>query len=438
MSKRLIAILTFVLAVGLTAAAYAEVQNVKVSGDLLISGVSRQQFDLNKGVKGDAVNDSEDMFLSQTRLRVDADLTDNVMTTIRLINERNWDEESVSNTDIDLDLAFITLKEFLYSPLSLTIGRQELRYGNGLVIGAANTYATGSSTTVLGGVPSDLSLRKAFDGIKAVLNYDPLVIDLVYAKINESNTKRNTDTNLYGVNAAYAFNNKLKGEAYLFNKNNSTTDDSQNIKTIGMLVSALPAENLATSLEFAYQFGQSATAGSDEMRAFALQAYINYVFAKVKYTPMVGAKYTLLSGDKKPGDSRDTAWDAMYYDQFSSPIAFAILPFTDVQAISLNAGIKPTEDTRISAIWANYRLAESLPGGLMQSNKVDGAGSTYLYAMQTNKKDLGNEFDLMGTYDYTEDVQLGLTFGYYKPGKAFAENNRRQATELIGSMKVSF
>jgi len=434
MSKRLIAILTFVLAVGLTAAAYAEVQNVKVSGDLLISGVSRQQFDLNKGVKGDTVNDSEDMFLSQTRLKVDADLTDNVMTTIRLINERNWDEESTTNTDIDLDLAFVTLKEFLFSPLSVTVGRQELRYGNGLIIGAANTYAVAT----LSGVPSDLTLRKAFDGIKAVLNYDPLVVDLVYAKINESNTKTNTDTNLYGVNAAYAFNNKLKAEAYLWNKNNSTTDDSQNIKTVGALVSAMPAEDLVATLEYAYQFGQSATAGADRQRAFALQAYINYVFSKVKYTPMVSAKYTYLSGDKDANDTKDNAWDAMYYDQFSSPIAFAILPFTDVQAISLNAGLKPTEDTAISATWANYRLAESLPGAAMQSNKVDGAGNTYLYAMQTNKKDLGNEFDLMGTYDYTEDVQLGLMFGYYKPGKAFAANNRRQATELIGSMKVSF
>jgi len=45
MGKRLIVLLALALLVGLTfSAAYAEVQNVKVSGDIIASGVARRTF----------------------------------------------------------------------------------------------------------------------------------------------------------------------------------------------------------------------------------------------------------------------------------------------------------------------------------------------------------------------------------------------------------
>ncbi|HNW39916.1 MAG TPA: hypothetical protein PKI44_05800 [Candidatus Omnitrophota bacterium] len=107
----MIAILALALIVGLTyGAAYAEVQNVKVSGDLAVLGVARNQFDLTKGNDTNKLDDSESYFATITRVRFDADLTDNVLVTLRLINERNWNTETVANTDIDLDS-----KPFQYS-----------------------------------------------------------------------------------------------------------------------------------------------------------------------------------------------------------------------------------------------------------------------------------------------------------------------------------
>jgi len=207
MSKRLITLLAVAfLVAGVACAAYAEVQNVKVSGDITVLGVARNHFDLTNGPAGDKNSVNESFIGTQTRVRIDADLTDNVMTTIRLINERAWTGESVQSSDIDLDLAFVTLKEFLYSPMSVTIGRQELKYGNQLIIGAANTYAA----AVVNNIPTDLGMRSAFDAIKVVLNYDPLVIDTFYAKIDEGQfsglppADENDDTNLWGVNAAYS------------------------------------------------------------------------------------------------------------------------------------------------------------------------------------------------------------------------------------------
>ncbi|MFA5437997.1 MAG: hypothetical protein WC293_05470, partial [Candidatus Omnitrophota bacterium] len=55
----------------------------------------------------------------------------------------------------------------------------------------------------------------------------------------------------------------------------------------------------------------------------------------------------------------------------------------------------------------------------------------------TGKKHLGDAIDLTVLYDYTEDVQLGLTGGWFKPGNALSSNGR-DANQLIASMKVTF
>ncbi|PIQ88176.1 MAG: hypothetical protein COV73_00260, partial [Candidatus Omnitrophica bacterium CG11_big_fil_rev_8_21_14_0_20_43_6] len=306
MGKRLIVILALVLLVGLTfGAAYAEVQNVKVSGDITASAVLRQKFNLETGAAGDKADIDQAFFMTQTRVRVDADLTDNVIATVRLINERVWNGQNDTVSDgsgnIDLDLAYVTLKEFLYSPLTLTIGRQEIHFGNGLVI---------SNARVPSGViniPTDLTKRKAFDAIRATLNYDPLVVDLIYAKINEQSTIRNNDTNLWGINATYDINKKVSVSGYYFLKSdnnpgsvNNSNGKADKVNTVGLLVSTTPIENLIASFEGAFQFGKtdgaSDTTSYNRHKAYALQAMLDYTFANLKMTPRIGGSYTYLSG----------------------------------------------------------------------------------------------------------------------------------------------
>ena len=85
MNKRLILVLALALTVGMTFAAYAEVQNVKVSGDIIASGVAREHFNLANGPSYDKNNIDQSFFMTQTRVRIDADLTDNVMATEDLL-----------------------------------------------------------------------------------------------------------------------------------------------------------------------------------------------------------------------------------------------------------------------------------------------------------------------------------------------------------------
>jgi len=444
MSKRLIAILALALVVGLTFTAYAEVQNVKVSGDLNLLGIARNQFDLARGVKDNKSDDSESFFATQLRLRIDADLTDNVGVTMRLINERSWNTEDgfADNTGIAVDLAYVTLKEFLYSPLSVTVGRQELKYGNQLIIGNAGTY----NRRVLNGVPSDLSLRKAFDGIKATLNYDPLVVDLFYAKINE-NTLRSTatvgekdDVDLYGIYATYDINKKLSADVYGMFRNDSVSDKNDKTYVLGSLIRATPVEDLKTSLEAAIQLGNMRNAPStsnDKRLAYAIQAMADYTFSKVKMTPMIGAAYTFLSGDKNNNTGK-RAWNQMYYNQSLNNIAYAIIPFSNLSVLNIKGSVKPMDDVTVSLNYGWYRRAKKNTNPIASPATSGNEVAYYPSYAMNDKKALGNEVDLTVTYDYTEDVQLGLTGGWFAPGKAFDTENRRAATQLIGSMKVTF
>ncbi len=476
MSKRLVLLFCAVLALALATPAFAAVQNVKVSGDILARYIFRDDFDLRKG-NGPAGEDRMSVFNTVTRLRVDADLTDNVQTTVRLINERNWDEADATSTDIDLDLAYVTLKEFLYSPLTVTVGRQELHFGNDMIIG--DGVGNPDANAVSGGIGTnqttnytegagwenrngDLSLRKSFDAIRATLNYDPLVIDVVYAKINDgalTGEGDNDDIDLWGANAGYKFSDKWNTmvEGYFWTKHNgglqktSAVDKADIVNTVGARVSTMPTSKINLQQELAYQFGHkispAATGTLDRKRdAWGAQTIAMYM-PGWKYDPTIGLIYSYFSGDADRDsagagiDKKYHAWDPMFENQTSGSIINAIFPQSNCHNIDFMGKFSPLEDVIVQADYVYLLMAKpaSATGVTTNMNDYDGTGYTFL----AGKRELGQELDINLTYNYTEDVQLGLLCGWFFPGKAFQKLGadkayRTTASEAIASCKVSF
>lgn len=483
MGKRLILVLAIAFAVCSISSAFAAVQNIKVSGDILMRAIDRQNFSLNEDFKY-----ADSGFTSQVRVRFDADLTDNVSACVRLLNERSWGNDfwggapASANTvgdEVTIDLAYVSLKEFLYSPLSFTVGRQELRFGNALIIGDVDTNSPRVDLVPEANewqVPWDLSLRKSFDAIRATLNYEPLVVDVIYAKIQENDiwwrqmgpgvgTPEKNDVDLYGVNASYdmsALGFKGATDLYWFSKINRAAayavslgqqEKKDSVNTIGFLTRGQIVNNLTASLEAAFQFGNAAfprvgnqpagvtTAVNAQRRAWALQVTANYDLKDVKsigkYSPEVGAIYGILTGDKKD-NKRYTMWDPMFEDQTINSITNAILPHTNSQYVALKGSFKPMEDVTVSGVWGYYLLWVKDQWGWMPT--------TYgpFYSLSNNNdKYLGQALDITTTYDYTEDVQFALTCGYFNPGTALDKSTGGlmyddNAVQMIGSMKVTF
>lgn len=243
------------MAIAIAAPSFAAVQNIKVSGSIEERAIFMNNFDLrNKGEEstarrdgsanngpagsGASINeDADDFILSTVRVGIDSDLTDNISTSIVLANQARWGD-AAATTDVDVNKAYVTLKEFFYQPLTLKIGRQDLMFGTGLIIGpgvfrdpsgafpaprtdtVANPFtgANVAGVAISGPMGEQYSISTYYDAIRATLDFDPWTVDAIYAKIVETDTG-NDDENLMGVNAAYKFDvYNAKAEGYYFFK----------------------------------------------------------------------------------------------------------------------------------------------------------------------------------------------------------------------------
>lgn len=426
------------------APAFAAVQNVKVGGSIMTASINRNTFDL--GSNGDNPN-NQNIIASVTTLGVGADLTDNVSTFVKMANERGWGINS--GDTFYIDEANVTLKEFLYSPLTLKIGRQPLVYGNQFVIGKNS-----SNTNHFATVATDLAANNNFDAIKAVLTYDPLTVDLLASKVSEGSIYQQNDADdldLYGVNANYKFGDKMNTvvEAYTFVRVNktaltATNNETQNLYVPGLRVSTNPIEGLNLQLEGAYEKG---TYGANDVvvRAFGLQGKVNYALPVLKdLNPVVSGGYTHLSGDKNTDDGKCYSFDPLYANQNVGRIFNALFTASNLRIAEVAIAVDPVKDVNVKLSWSNLAMDKIDKGtdGTQDINKTEFINQPFSSAVaiahSTNKKDLGNEFDLDLSYAYTEDVRFAVSAGVFKPGKAFAIDGKDSASQVISSVSVQF
>jgi len=480
--KRLMILFAVLTAVALIASpAFAEVQNVKISGDINSAGVYRNQYDLRPSTAdgaGSAVSSNINSLVTQARVCVDADLTDNVSATIRLLSEYDWDTENAGNSgvnaandDVNLDLANITLKEVFYAPLSVTVGRQELRLGNAFILSDPDTNTTSADTSITTG---DLSLRKSFDAVSAVLDYDPLVVDVIFAKIDDSNagiasptvdTNTDEDEDLYGINASYdvgSYDAEVEGYWLLNRNNDKTATDATGdaIDTIGIRGSLVPIDNLNLSGEIAFQSGDFTS--TREQDAMAYQIAADYALAdfSIPWTsieigsPILKLGYTHYDGEEVVNSGDHSAWIPLYEDQTHGIVANYILggvnggQNSNANILNVGASIVPIEDLTVSLDYYNFSLDEKLVAG---NNDLASTGSALDWGNIPDESDyfmfadddLGYEIDLALNYDYSEDVKMGLCAGLFNPGDAFDGSsgdttNSQSAMEVLATLDVAF
>jgi hypothetical protein len=496
-------ILVAAIAVLIASPAFAGIQNVKVSGDIQSTFIDRQDFGL--GSLYSATNaptgqtlgtpaglHSQDIFATQTRVRVDADLTDNVSATVRLLNERAWGTPAseAGGDGVDLDLAYVTLRSFLYSPLTLSVGRQEFIFGNGLIIGGGpNNVGVGHFNAVA----DDLTEIDSEDGIKAVLDYKPLTLTLFYYKEGQTlNSLRGLyDSNassddVFGYNVNYqlgdAYNTVL--ETYLFSRiegdnyalqgpvvggNPTAADKGDTLFVPGLRASTNPVKGLNVQGELAWQLGnhpvldETGLSGglptytnkqeTEHREALAAQFLATYSLPVLeKYKPAVNASFTYVSGDKNGAQNYDgdavksakvySAWDQFDKNVNGGTIYNSIFPLSNLYIYTLGASAAPLEDVTTSftwsSLWAANKFSAENPLEILQPNSDWTSSDVYLTPTSTNKKGLGNEYDVNLGYNYTEDVSFGVSLGWFVAGNAFADSNRGVASQAIADVRVLF
>jgi len=492
MKKLLVAALFVVLA----SPAFAAIQNVKVSGDITTSWINDTNFDLgtNSNVYTPAGQKYQNVFLTQTRLRVDADLSDNVSTTVGLINERAWNAEnctsgsgSIANgncdTNVQLYLASLTLREFLYSPLTLQIGRQVFNYGNGFIMGDGGPINAGMAE--IANVYADLNERTAYDGVTATLDYKPLTISMIYFKNGETNNAiqgignqiSGENSDVYGYNANYQLSDPWSTvvEQYFFSRingvgydvNTGTNGNQTGANTAGSKANTLfvpglrastnPTKSLNLQAEVAWELGNVEVANpnvptqldGEHRDAMAAQLLASYTLPVLeKYKPAVTASYTYASGDKNSNLNYDadsvkstrynSSWDEFNTIQGAGTIYRALFPMSNEHIIAVGGTVAPLEDVTVGATWSDI-IAATPYGGQNQLLLIQPDGTTsFAPTTKTKEYGVGNEADINLTYNYTEDVTFGLNVGWFVPGDVFAKSNRETADQAIANVGVKF
>jgi hypothetical protein len=490
-------LLAAALMVVLSTPAFAAIQNVKVSGDITTTFIDRNNFDLGDTVATDNSGNftgsnfqpvglkAQNVFVTQTRLRVDADLSDNVSTTVGLINERAWNSENTpgtatstpnaaaaynssnNDTNVQLYLASITMRELLYSPLTVTVGRQVFNYGNGLIMGdgGINNESTGN----LQFIAQDLTERTAYDGVKAILDYKPLTIDMFYFKNNQGIVNGNvnsdkTNSDVYGMNANYQLNDPMSTvvETYLFTRFNGDSNGGatgspavahhgDDLYVPGLRASTNPLKGLNVQGELAWQLGNHTTSlvngaqVSEHRDAMAAQVLASYSLPVLeKYKPAVNASYTYVSGDKTSSTTVNhitnyTAWDPFNEIQGSGTIYNTLFPLSNLHILSAGASANPLEDVTATATWSGLWAADAYSAtNPLLLYQPDGGTTQIAPTTKTKRTGLGNEYDVNLTYNYTEDVTFGVSLGWYVPGSALSSINKDTAQQALASVGVKF
>jgi hypothetical protein len=465
-----------VLALAFSGIASAETQNVKVSGSLDMYAIYRSNYDLlddndaslsapGATVAGGGIpaqshtgtaaqrSDADEFFHSITQVEISADLTDNVSTVINLINQRDWNNDVLDSTgaaasasanefDVLLDLAYVQMKEIFYTPLTLTIGRQDLLFGRGFIIGWNPQDPQGNFAV------DEFTQMQAFDAIRATLDFNPWTLDFVYSKIDENSLNAENDSDLYIANVNYKFAEyNAVAEGYYVGQFDRATlasasgtfDNETN--TVGGRVQFDPITQMTLGGEVAYQFGEHRQALADPTRdrsALGVDLFGEYRWDNT-WKPMLGLQYVHLSGE---GDRTATTADwGSWNGAFRGPIygwyhdykeVYYSTAFPNDQAagqnqnhISVYGSMQPMEDLKLTAAWWYFWTDEDV--------RVGGTPSG-----ATLDEGLGNEIDLAAIYSYTEDVTFTLMADWFIPGDHYNEPFDATATQLVGEVKVTF
>ncbi len=474
--------LAVVLMVALVAVpAFASVQNVKISGDVDTTYLFRDNFDLGQSTGLNLEDTSQHLFFTQTRLRVDADLTDQVSATVALINERVWEADPGDRSDVSLNLAYVTLREMLYSPLTVIVGRQVFSYGNSLVMDATGANNLSPTDSTLDNIAEDMTKQTALDAIRLVFDYNPLTLELLYSKVDTGTAGASADVvtddvDLYGANATYELGDDLNTqiEAYFFaridkstNANGDFGSKSDTIYLPGLRASADVLDGLNIQGEIAWQRGNrvastDAVANDNEQRdAMAAQVISNYQIPNdilpdvlEEYNPAVKYIYTYVSGDSNPEDissedvagpqasaNRHTAWDPFFENQHGGTIYNSLFDLTNahIHAVSLTAN--PIEDVTTTVTWTGLWLDKQIDDGASSDSVWDlrqpGTVLGLLEADVNRSTEIGYEIDIETTYDYTEDVQIGASMGWFIPGDVFLGVDGTSGAQTPGNDSIA-
>lgn len=394
MKKILSAVFVLVVLSGISAASVMD-----MGGDIQLRSINRNNFDLTGETGG------EDWVDSYLRVYMRARPYPDITAYVRMIVERDWGAEDLddSATSFDLDEGYVELTNLWSSRADVKIGRQELLYGEGFLVGRNDRLRTATY---------ERSPRKAFDAMKVSWGLDPFTLDLFGSVIEERYDK--DSLNLYGTNLNYDYLQTAVLDFGIFFADYEGDANTLALSARGEAdVGRFPG--LRVKAEVVPQFGKHSEAR--DLSAFGGYAGAEYIFAHENlrfYPNFVSVNYYYLTGDDGTGDfgGFDPLFNDMFYGEVNEVNEFLGLD-TNARILNLGFGWHLSDAADLEFNLYGFRRSEDVAG----------------------TKDFGDEIDVKFTYRYNPDTKLVLTGGYFSPASALAEKN---ALQITAAVKLAF
>ena len=270
----------------------------------------------------------------------------------------------------DLRQAYAELGNFKEFPLSLTVGRQALDYGDRRLIGDSRFSNLGQS----------------FDGVKLRFQNDKLWVDAFAVRpvqfrkdeVNDSDSADNffglyAGTDILGFQATelyFLYRDKADAQPDLdptnkVNANGTWRGPAQRIATLGTRWKSKKdaLHGFDYMAEFAYQFGDVWTGARTTPRlnqhAFALAIIGGYTWEDLAWKPRLGIEYDYATGDKNSKDGSSQSFQNLFpanHQHYGFMDEFAWRNLHDAR---LSFSVKPHKDVEVTLDYHAFWLAET-------------------------------------------------------------------------------
>ncbi len=330
-----------------SAAEEAEPSPFDWGGDIRLRGVNFDNIPINADPPGVTRGGKNVFFRGRTRVWGQYLFSDQVLFRTRLVNEfRSYESGSGTNSydfpdEFVFDHLYLDVQDLADGLLDLRIGRQDLIYGNGRVI--------------LDGNPLDGSRTIYFNAVKASLNWETTVADIlgIWNEAEDDLAINSQHRDLVGLPGKYATDmvesgagiyvknkslEKMPFEAYYIYKNESDyefwvpgTDgapptkvvqpDDLDVHTLGVRLMPQFTERLSGNLELAGQLGER---GDQDVSGWMVDAKLSYKFPVDTLNPTGSVGLYHLSGDD-PNTTDDEGWNPLWsrWPQYSELYVYA-------------------------------------------------------------------------------------------------------------------
>lgn len=294
------------------------------------------------------------------------------------------------------------------SLFSVRLGRQELSYGSGRLVGmregpnirrsfdaARFTYSQKKFRAEVFIGNEVIPAFGVFDNKISLLD-DSLNAPLFWGAYTRFHVKKDigaTEAYYFGINTQTSFFNDAIGE------------DQRH--TLGIRRFGKINKKMRYNTELMFQSGQ--TDGKSAL-AWAIDASWSYMFIDTKLKPELGIKIDVLSGDRNFGDDKIQTFNAMFTNPGYYSLAGIIAPSNLIE-FHPSLSITPIKKMKIYAEWAVF-IRYSLNDGVYSPPRfLNRAGHL------SSERLIGNQLGVKLDYEIDRHLLFDIDFSYFMTGE---------------------